>query len=508
MKEVWRGALALLLFVATAACSAEIDSSRSQPAAPHIVILMADDLGLDVAPCHSPIVRMPYLESLCERSFVFRKAYTHPVCTPSRATFFTSRHPFQHRSNDVSYAAEKLALEEITFLERLKDMSAASYQTAGFGKWHLGDDANGDLRSPNLQGFDHFEGTPRQHHTYSYWNFDWWENGERVADSIDTYRTTFIVDRVLDYFERRASARPQMIFVGFTSPHLPYHAPPNELHSFDELGTPLKRGPLKQTPQPGYYEANTRDGRLDPFYFATLEALDHEIARLTGAIGEASERPVIFIFAGDNGSSAEVYQGDISAGYRAKGMLYDGGAAVPVQVWSTGAESDVKPATSDRLFHFADFGPTLLSLAGMSESDLERVEQETYGINQAAALKGQASFQRSFLYLERGTQNGAPFAFGSVDADGYKLILWESGDLSFPALAGFSPSQIEFYATTADPGEKMNLFTTCQADFDRVRAHFNFISELIATEGSSEVPFDAGAFEALIKDQAGACGSL
>ena len=505
MFQSWRNAVAVFLLIAATACAADTESTSNNFVAPHIVVLMADDLGIDVAPCHSDTVYMPYLQSLCGQSFVFERAYTHPVCTPSRATFFTSRHPFQHKSNDVSYSASKLALEEVTFLERLKQFEAPTYQTAGFGKWHLGDDMNGDLRSPNLQGFDHFEGTPRQHHTYSYWNYDWWENGDRVAESVETYRTTFIVDRVLDYFARHAGAAPQFIYVGLTSPHLPYHAPPAELHSFKDLGTPPRRGPLKQDPAPGFYEANTRDRRLDPYYFATLEALDREMERLTQTLSAESGRPVIFVFAGDNGSSAEVFQGDSSAGYRAKGMLYDGGARVPVQIWSSAGEKRLQAAMSQHLFHFADFGPTLLALAGMPDEDVLTIEHETYGRNQLQALNGATDQIREFLYLERGTQSGAPYAFGSVDREGYKLILWENENLSFPALDGFTPDQIEFYDTGEDPAETQNLFASCGADFRRVRAHFTFIADMIASEASRDVPFDAKALANLIDAQDRVC---
>jgi|GEM_PF-5332104 len=497
----------LTLFLCLGACAPASTTDPAPDRAPHIVILMADDLGTDVAPCHADTVRMPHLQSLCEDSIVFQRAYTHPVCTPSRATLFTSRHPFQHGANDVRQAATKLDLAEITFLERLKRADTPAYQTAGFGKWHLGDDENGDKRSPNLQGFDHFEGTPRQQDTYKFWNYSWWRNGEQVEQSVATYRPTYIVDRVLAYFGKVSEARPQLLYVSFTSPHLPFHAPPEHLHSIEGLTEPPKRGPLNQAPAPGYYQANRRDPRLDPYYFAMLEALDLEIARLTTGLERESDRPIIFMFAGDNGTSAEVYQGDLSAGYRAKGMLYDGGARVPVQIWSTGPESKLLQRETDQLFHFADFGPTILDLAGLSSLEIEAMERETHGVSQAGVLRGAPDAAREYVYLERGTPGGAPYAFGAVDENGMKLVLWADPEARFPALEGFQPDRIEVYDTETDPNELENLFATCAAEFAIIRNHLSFIDRTISGDITSTVPFDFDVFADLMDEQEAACGA-
>lgn len=474
---------------------------------PHIVILLADDLGIDVAPCHSPTVRMPFLESLCDQSVVLERAYTHPVCTPSRATLMTSRHPFEHGANNVAQSARKLALEETTLAERFKALESEPYFTAGFGKWHLGDDENGGLKSPNLQGFDFFEGTPRQYQTYAFWDFDWWRNGELIEEAVPTYRTTFLVDRVLEYFKASQNQGPQFIYVGFTNPHLPFHLPPTQLHSYGELPPPPKRGPLKQAAQPGFYQANTRDARLDPYFFAMLEALDKEIERLVVELQRESDRPILFLFAGDNGTSPEVYQGDTSAGYRAKGTLYEGGAAVPIQIWENGSELGLDNKRSDRLFHFADIGPTLLSFGGATLEQINAFERDTSGIAQADAVRGAHQQHHDLIYLERGTINGAPFAFGSVDQDGFKLIVWEKEDVVFPAIEGFSPNQIEFYDTKSDPGEVTNLFKNCDADFDLIRQHFEFIKVHLTQTLGAEVPFDGPTLEKHIKKQFDICAA-
>ncbi|MEL6666912.1 MAG: sulfatase-like hydrolase/transferase [Pseudomonadota bacterium] len=491
------------LFVASCGQSGPVQSHESER--PHIVILLADDLGIDVAPCHSQTVRMPFLESLCDRSVVLERAYTHPVCTPSRATLMTSRHPYEHGANNVAQSARKLALEETTLAERFKALDSEPYSTAGFGKWHLSDDENGGLDSPNLQGFDFFEGTPRQHQTYAFWDFDWWRNGELIEESVPTYRTTFIVDRVLDYFKASQDQGPQFIYVGFTNPHLPFHLPPAELHAYEEMPPPPKRGPLKQPAQPGFYQANRRDARLDPYFFAMLESLDHEIQRLVVELQRESDRPILFLFAGDNGTSPEVYQGDTSAGYRAKGTLYEGGAAVPIQIWESGNELGLEYARSAKLFHFADIGPTLLSFAGATREQTDAFERETSGIALADAVRGGHQEHHDLIYLERGTINGAPFAFGSVDQEGFKLIVWEKEEVVFPAIEGFFPSQIEFYDIKNDPGEVTNLFETCEANFSLVQRHFDFIQRELGKARGSDVPFDSSTLRTKISAQSDFC---
>lgn len=477
-------------------------ADRSEPPAPHIIVLIADDLGLDQAPCHSQDVRMPYLQSLCGRALVFDRAYTHPYCTASRAALMTGRHPFRHGADDVRMQAPKLPLDEVTLAELIKQHSDRGYQTAGFGKWHLADDQNGSERNPNLQGFDHYEGNPRQHDTYKYANFEWVENGVPVGP-IETYKTSFLVDRVIAHFRAPNAAAPQFTWVSFTSPHKPFHAPPEPLHSFGPLPELTLRGTRSDTPSPGEYRANRREPRLDIYYFAMLEALDNEIKRLVQTLEQETDRPVVFVFLGDNGSAAEVFAAVEDEKVRSKATLYDGGVRVPLMLWG-GAVKGAR--RSDRLVHLADLFPTLAGLAGVAEDYLDAPERRLDGVSFRADVEGVPSEdpERKFSFFERGNDALLPFAFGAVDQAGLKLILRET-----ERQTNYSPGRVvEVYDTDRDVLETRNLVDApCDMPEARVMALFEFIASKAAQNQAHSDWFDEGFYRAHLQQALALCPS-
>ncbi|MEL6692092.1 MAG: sulfatase-like hydrolase/transferase [Pseudomonadota bacterium] len=448
---------------------------RSEGPAPHIVVLIADDLGLDQAPCHSQEVRMPFLQSMCGRALVFDRAYTHPYCTASRAALMTGRHPFRHGADDVRMQAPKLPLSEVTIAELIKQHSDRGYHMAAFGKWHLADDQNGSERNPNLQGFDHYEGTPRQEDTYKYSDYNWIENGAPVG-RIETYKTTFLVDRVIAHFKAVKSTEPAFTFVSFTSPHKPFHAPPEHLHSYGALPEQTLRGTRADQISEGEYRANRREPRLDIYYMAMLEALDTEIKRLVQTLEQDMERPVLFVFLGDNGSAAEVFAAVDDDNVRSKATLYDGGVRVPLMIWGAGVKGARR---SDRLIHLADLFPTLATFAGVEEDRMQNADRPLDGVTFRPEVDGSSSNApaRAFSFFERGNDALLPFAFGAVDEAGWKLILRET-----ERQTNYSAGRlIEVYDTENDALEARNLFETpCTLPEARVMALFEFIASKAA----------------------------
>lgn len=493
-----------LLFVFGLAVFAGACASAPSHRDPHIVVLIADDLGLDVAPCYAAGSPMSFLGGICAEAVVFERAYAHPYCTASRASLITGRHPIRHGANDVRTDSSKLPLSELTLPETIRERSAKPYRFAAFGKWHLADDQNGSHHNPNLQGFDHFEGTPRQHHTYRYFDYDWWINGELVGRS-DQYRTSRVVDAALSYFERVHSDAPSMLWIGFTSPHKPYVVPPTDLHTFRNLQTPDLRPTLSDEVVQGQYRSNRPEPRFDHVYHAMLQALDTEIGRLVEEINARSDRPVLFLFLGDNGSAAEVSAVARRVRGVSKATLFDGGVRVPLVVWWGGFESKTLGSRRDEsLVHLADLYPTLAMLAGVPSNTLRDSQYDLDGvpIESLASVRSGEFEEREFLFLERGNADRLPFAYAAVDADGIKLIVRES-DRPVRYRPGVT---IEAYDTALDPDETTDLMTlSCSAPEEELLDLLAFIDEKVSSAGDPHGWFDVEQFSAEIRMTASRC---
>jgi len=400
-----------------------------------MVVMIADDLGLDAAPCHNQHRLMPKLEARCATSLVFTHAYAHPYCTASRASILTGRHTFRHGANNVRQSSKKLPLSEITLPEFIRSISPAPYQFGAFGKWHLADDQNGSIDNPNLQGFDHFEGTPRQHRTCRYTDYEWFVNGLSTGKQ-STYKTTKIVDAALAYMAGNRADKPRVLFLNFVNPHRPYHLPPKHLHKVPNLIDPGLKPTRSDNPKANEFRVNEREARFDPAYHAMLGALDTEIDRFTSTVTNLTSRPLIFIFLGDNGSAAEVYLAENNTGYRAKASIYDGGVRVPLQIWSSNHQVlPVNQIRTNRLVHLTDLFATIAELSGAKITDAEVTGAPPVGapLDDAPAQIDAISFadsifsnaqtisenhktksfaHRQYLYLERGNAR-QPFALES-----------------------------------------------------------------------------------------------
>src|SRR5215510_15384686 len=128
----------------------------AQAPRPHIVFILADDLGYgDLSSFGATDIRTTNIDRLAQEGIRFTDHYAAAnTCSPSRASLLTGRYPPRTRVNAVlAYdTVEGLPLEEITIAEVLRD---AGYRTAMVGKWHLG---QVEAFMPWHQGFEAFFG--------------------------------------------------------------------------------------------------------------------------------------------------------------------------------------------------------------------------------------------------------------------------------------------------------------------------------------------------------------
>ena len=96
---------------------------------------MADDQGYgDVGFRGHRELKTPALDDLAKTAIRFERFYAAaPVCSPTRGSCMTGRHPYRYGIRGANTGHMKL--QERTLAELMKDLGFA---TGHFGKWHLG----------------------------------------------------------------------------------------------------------------------------------------------------------------------------------------------------------------------------------------------------------------------------------------------------------------------------------------------------------------------------------
>ncbi len=393
------------MFALFVACSTWFPAPQSSPqpqaTRPNVILIMADDMGYgDVGFLGGAAKDTPHLDRLAGDGVVLSHFYAAaPVCSPTRASFLTGRHP--SRMGVTGANEGHLPHAEITIAEGLRD---AGYATGFFGKWHLGTltrrvkDSNRGGREAHLEhytppqehGFDTVFATEAKVPTYDpmvhpdtgepYGTRYWDEQGREVLDNLAGDDSRVIVDRALDFVDQAAGgSAPFLAVVWFHAPHLPVVASPAALQHYAD------QSPGAQAYRGSIHDLDAQVGRLR----ARLEALD--IAEDT-----------VIAFCSDNGPEGAKANADngSTAGLRGrKRSLYEGGVRVPAFVtWPkglpAGARCDDPASTSDWM-------ATVLAACG----ELARLpERPSDGMNLLGALRGEPLVRRvpmGFRYKNR-----------------------------------------------------------------------------------------------------------
>lgn len=107
---------------------------------PHIVFVVADDLGFGDVPFTSADsnVLTPTLSALANEGVVLNNAYVNPICTPTRSNLMTGRMPIHTglQCGVIRDAFPQAVPINMTLLPQ--HMAALNYRTHMVGKWHCG----------------------------------------------------------------------------------------------------------------------------------------------------------------------------------------------------------------------------------------------------------------------------------------------------------------------------------------------------------------------------------
>ena len=172
---------------------------------PNILFVMSDDHASHAMSCYgSRINRTPNLDRIADEGMRFDNCFcTNGICTPSRAAILTGTY---NHVNGVTTLSTHMDNRLTTWPKLLRE---AGYQTALFGKWHLG---QGPAHEP--AGFDDWRVLPGQGLYHSPVMID--SAGQRVHVG---YVTDLITDMSLQWLRNRDRSRPFALMVHHKAPH-------------------------------------------------------------------------------------------------------------------------------------------------------------------------------------------------------------------------------------------------------------------------------------------------
>lgn len=323
--------LVLLLLVSLIAAQAGAENRR-----PNILFILVDDLGWSDLACYgADLHETPHLDRLASEGMRFTQAYSaSPVCTPTRASLLTGKHPARLQMTIWHESARKgpnqkrplleaksrpnLALAHHTSAEMLRDLG---YHTWHLGKWHLGDAEH----APQAHGFDlniggtHWGAPNTFWHPFSgdqsYPEFRY-VPGLPFGKKGD-YLTDRLTDEAIKLLDQRGD-KPFFLNLAYHNPHTPIEAKPERVDYF------------KQKLRPQFHHQN-------PAYAAMIHHLDENVGRLLKALDERQLREnTAVIFYSDNGGYINNYKGTKVTNNHplrsGKGSCYEGGIRVPLIV--------------------------------------------------------------------------------------------------------------------------------------------------------------------------------
>lgn len=494
----------LLLIFLTAACSpdtqeeAEEESSAnlqlekiSTEAQPrNVIFILSDDHRFDFMGFTGkvPWLETPNMDRMAAEGAYFPNAFvTTSLCSPSRASILTGM--YTHTHTVVDNQAE--VPEGLIFFPQY--LQEAGYETAYFGKWHMGHEED-DPRP----GFDHWVSFKGQG---VYYKPDLNINGERTPYEDTAYVSDVLTDLTLDWLQERESDKPYFVYLSHKAVHAMFE--PAERHAGDYENEEIVYPPSYETSaqqvkgknpegEPYGVDEYYGEGRMPDWqkmqreswhgvdymyhgelefeefykrYCETLKGVDDSIGRLLAYLEETGQaESTLVIYMGDNGFSFGEH------GLIDKRQFYEESVKVPFLVRCP--ELLEGGQTIDKMVQNIDVAPTVLELAGLQSPE------HMAGRSILPLLRGDSTEWRDRIFYEYYWEYAFPQTptMHGVRTDRYKLIryhgVWDTN---------------EFYDLQEDPHEMNNLIASAEHQ-EMIKELTDEIYDWMEATGGMQIP--------------------
>ncbi|WP_286263176.1 sulfatase-like hydrolase/transferase [Thalassotalea atypica] len=465
---------------------------------PNVILVMSDDQGWgDVSYNGNKILKTPHLDAMAEAGVQMDRFYAAaPVCSPTRGSVLTGRHPFRL---GIPWAGKgHMPSRESTLAEVLKD---SGYRTGHFGKWHLGQLSKavkqgyfpGDLADPKRysppweNGFEVSFSTESMMPTYNPYyhiggnfgspdyrklqsepvakgqktggfrwrDFFWTGPGKIVDQWLEGDIAEIVMDQALTFIEEKSkSSEPFLAVIWLHTPHSP-------LVAGNEDRFPYAEHPIQAQ-----------------HFYGAVSAMDRQIGRMRDNLQELGiSDNTIVMFNSDNGPS--YIQNYNSAGHFSgkKGTLKEGGIRVPgIIEWPStlaGGRKILAPIST------SDIYPTILAA---TQTALPKNQLPLDGINVLPLLTGKIMERPSPIAFQSPIRSaGADAVAGSLSYalsdNRYKLASYDNG------------TTWELYDIIMDPTESKNVVEQFPSIFSSMKSQLLLWVKDSTRDGKSTAEF-------------------
>ncbi len=397
---------------------------------PNVIMVVTDDQGYGDLSVHgNPILKTPVLDKLHGQSVRLTDFHVAPMCAPTRGQLISGRDAMDNGCTAVCKGRSMVREELPTMAEIFK---SSGYQTAHFGKWHMGDSYP---YRPQDRGFDETIhhgawgiGSIPDYFGNTYWDGKFNHNGEYL--DYNGYCTDVWFDYTLDYINKwEKGDKPFFIYLPTNCPHSP--------HLCDDEYSDL-------------YLKEGMDTVVAKF-FGQIANIDENMARLLKILDTRGMTDnTILIYMSDNGTvkGEKVF----NAGMRGKKTYpYEGGHRVPCFVrWPNGNIGE--PRDIDVLTQCQDILPTLIDWC-----DLTKPENADFdGASLAPLFRNETEgFDDRILVV----QYDNPW-----NEENTRAVMWKKWRLV---------KNKELYDLSVDPGQQNDIAADHPDIVKKLKEHYN-----------------------------------
>jgi arylsulfatase A-like enzyme len=449
----------------------------TSPKRPNILLIMSDNQSADYLGCYgNDEVKTPAIDRLAAKGTIYDNAYcVNAMCSPCRASVLTGMMPSGHGVH--TWLDDGLAdtwpknWNAIGEFENLPTrFSAAGYNTALIGKYHLG-----HTQTPP-DGFYHWVTFPHGHTVSFYGNhmIDNDKSYDHAGHSVD-----YFADKTVEYIAGQADSEdPFFCFVPFNGPY--GHWPAIKGRAANKFAADYDDCPLHSVPREGVSKAivdrytlrvveagaapherfagpillpNDTDSLKN--YFSQISLIDEAVARILRQLDASGQLDnTIVIYTADHGFSLG-HHGVWGHGLAAwPSSMHRPSYNIPLIIAGPG----IAAAHSSQLVSQTDLANSLLVMAGLEPLSNPLADSQIIDFTDPANPHRDAVFieqeesrairTATHLYVERFSHSACP-------------------DLA-----------IELYDLNADPDERVNIANDpaagdiCSALSARLTAYF------------------------------------